>query len=197
MTIANVEERKDDPTVDAVSRLRELGIEGVRLERLVPHTDHRGHLTQIMNSVSPIWNEPVVHAYHVTVKPGRIKGWGMHRLQADRHYPFAGEGRMVLYDGRDDSPTHGEIVQIGFSEVSRGILYIPPGVWHAAHCTGGYRLADDQLPDARLRQRQPGQVPDRPALGRDPVRLLAQGRLRRMWAASMRPTTGRGTPAAP
>jgi dTDP-4-dehydrorhamnose 3,5-epimerase len=136
MTIANVEERKDDPTVDAVSRLRELGIEGVRFERLAPHTDHRGHLTQIMNSVSPIWNEPVVHAYHVTVKPGRIKGWGMHLLQADRHYPFAGEGRMVLYDGRDNSPTHGEIVQIGFSDVSRGVLYIPPGVWHAAQCTG-------------------------------------------------------------
>src|SRR3954468_10566107 len=117
MSIANVETRKDEPTVDPVSRLRELGIEGVRLERLVPHTDHRGHLTQIMNSVSPVWDEPVVHAYHVTVKPGRIKGWGMHRLQGDRHYAFAGEGRMVLYDGREDSPTHGEIVKVGFSDM--------------------------------------------------------------------------------
>ena len=108
----------------------------MQVERLVPHTDHRGHLTQIMNSVSPIWEEPVVHSYHVTVRPGRIKGWGMHRFQGDRHYSFSGEGRMVLYDGREDSPTHGEIAQIGFSDVSRGVLYIPPGVWHAAQNTG-------------------------------------------------------------
>ena len=106
------------------------------LERLVPHSDHRGQLTQIMSSVSPIWQESVVHAYHVTVRPGRIKGWGMHRKQADRHYPFAGDGRMVLYDGRDDSPTHGEVAEVFFSEVSRGVVYIPPGVWHAAQNTG-------------------------------------------------------------
>jgi dTDP-4-dehydrorhamnose 3,5-epimerase len=136
MPIAQEEERRDRPTVDPVSRRLEIGIEGVLVERLVPHTDHRGHLTQIMNSVSPIWEQPVVHAYHVTVKPGRIKGWGMHRLQGDRHYAFAGEGRMVLYDGRDDSPTQGEIAQIPFSDVSRGVVYIPPGVWHAAQNTG-------------------------------------------------------------
>jgi dTDP-4-dehydrorhamnose 3,5-epimerase len=136
MSIANVEARKVEPTVDAVGRLREVGIDGVRLERLVPYSDHRGDLTQIMNMVSEVWDEPVAHAYHVTVKPGRIKGWGMHRYQGDRHYAFAGDGRMVLYDGREDSPTHGEIAQVGFSSVSRGVLYIPPGVWHAAQCTG-------------------------------------------------------------
>jgi dTDP-4-dehydrorhamnose 3,5-epimerase len=168
MTIVNVEARKDEPTVDAVGRLRELGIEGVRLEHLVPRTDHRGHLTQIMNSVSPIWNEPVVHAYHVMVKPGRIKGWGMHHFQADRWYPFAGEGRMVLYDGRDDSATHGEIVQIGFSEVSRGIVYIPPGVWHAAHNTGDgdwqminfpTRAYDSENPDKYRTDPHSGEIP--------------------------------------
>lgn len=136
MSIARLEGRKVEPTVDAVSRDLGVGIEGVRVERLIPHTDHRGHLTQIMNTVSPIWDEPVAHAYHVTVAPGRIKGWGMHRFQADRHYGFAGEGRMVLYDGRDDSPTHGQVAQVHFSDVSRGVLYIPPGVWHAAHNTG-------------------------------------------------------------
>jgi dTDP-4-dehydrorhamnose 3,5-epimerase len=136
MSTTEAEARRDQPTVDATSRTIGLGIEGVQVERLVPHTDHRGHLTQIMNSVSAIWNEPVVHAYHVLVRPGRIKGWGMHRIQADRHYAFAGEGRMVLYDGREDSPTHGEIAEIHFSDVARGVVYIPPGIWHAAQNTG-------------------------------------------------------------
>jgi dTDP-4-dehydrorhamnose 3,5-epimerase len=128
--------RRVEPTVDAASGALPLGIEGVLVDRLVPHTDHRGELTQIMSSVSPIWVEPVAHAYHVTVKPGRIKGWGKHDFQGDRHYSFAGEGRMVLYDGREDSPTHGEFASVYFSEVSRGVLYIPPGVWHAAHNFG-------------------------------------------------------------
>jgi dTDP-4-dehydrorhamnose 3,5-epimerase len=136
MSIAKVQERRDVPTVDAMGRPREVAIDGARLERLVPYSDHRGDLTQIMNSVSPIWKEPVAHSYHVTVRPGRIKGWGMHRFQSDRHYSFSGEGRMVLYDGREESPTHGEVAQVGFSDVARGVLYIPPGVWHAAQNTG-------------------------------------------------------------
>ena len=136
MATANVDARRDRPTVDAVSRSLGAGIEGVKVERLIPHTDHRGHLTQIMNPVSELWNEPVVHAYHVMVRPGRIKGWGMHRIQCDRHYAFSGEGRIVLYDGREHSPTHGRIAEIHFSDVSRGVVYIPPGVWHAAHNTG-------------------------------------------------------------
>jgi dTDP-4-dehydrorhamnose 3,5-epimerase len=168
MSIAKAEARKDRPTVDAVSRLLRVGIEGVLLERLTPHTDHRGHLTQIMNRVSAIWEEPVAHAYHVTVRPGRIKGWGMHLLQSDRHYPFAGDGRMVLYDGRDDSPTHGEFAQIHFSEVSRGVIYIPPGVWHAAHNTGDRdwqminfptRPYDSENPDKYRIDTRSGEIP--------------------------------------
>ena len=154
--------------MDVVSRDLGLGIEGARVERLVPHTDHRGHLTQIMNSVSSIWDEPVVHAYHVTVAPGRIKGWGMHLLQADRHYGFAGEGRIVLYDGRDDSPTQGQFAKVHFSDVSRGVLYIPPGVWHAAQNTGEIewqminfptRAYDSENPDKFRMDPHSGEIP--------------------------------------
>jgi dTDP-4-dehydrorhamnose 3,5-epimerase len=168
MSIVNVEPRKDTPTVDPVSRDLGDGIDGVQVARLVPHTDHRGSLTQIMNSISPIWGEPVVHAYHVTVKPGRIKGWGMHRMQGDRHYAFAGEGRMVLFDGRDDSPTQDQIAEIHFSEVSRGVVYIPPGVWHAAHNTGERdwelinfptRAYDSENPDKYRIDPHSGEIP--------------------------------------
>jgi dTDP-4-dehydrorhamnose 3,5-epimerase len=168
MSIANVEAKQDAPTVDAASRVLDVGIEGVMVARLVPHTDHRGHLTQIMSSVNPIWDEPVVHAYHVTVNPGRIKGWGMHRRQADRHYSFGGEGRLVLYDGRDESPTHGRVAQIHFSDVSRGVAYIPPGIWHAAHNTGDRpwqminfptRAYDSANPDKYRMDPHSGEIP--------------------------------------
>ena len=167
MATANAE-AKVQPTVDARGRSLGVGIEGVQVERLTPYTDHRGHLTQIMNSVSGIWDEPVVHAYHCTVRPGRIKGWGMHHRQGDRHYAFAGEGRMVLYDGRKDSPTHGQFAQVHFSDASRGVLYIPPGVWHAAQATGDRdwemvnfptRPYDNENPDKYRIDPHSGEIP--------------------------------------
>src|SRR5207245_5393003 len=42
---------------------------------------------------------------------------------------------------------------------------------------GRRRGGGHELPDAALRPRDPGQIPDRPALGRDPVRLVAARRL--------------------
>ena len=53
-------------------------IEGVRSARLEPHVDHRGSLFELVNFDHPFWQEPVVHAYGITIRPGRIKGWGMH-----------------------------------------------------------------------------------------------------------------------
>jgi hypothetical protein len=34
----------------------------------------------IVNFDQPFWEEPVVYAYGITIRPGRIKGWGMHKL---------------------------------------------------------------------------------------------------------------------
>ena len=89
-------------------------------------------------------------------------------MQGDRHYSFAGEGRMVLYDGRDDSPTQGRFAEVHFSEVSRGVLYIPPGVWHAAQNTGDRdweminfptRAYDSSNPDKYRADPHSGEIP--------------------------------------
>jgi len=47
-------------------------IEGVRAARLEPHVDHRGSLFEIVNFVQPLWEEPVVYAYGITIRPARI-----------------------------------------------------------------------------------------------------------------------------
>ena len=107
------------------------GLEGVVYARAVSHIDHRGSLTEAVNFDDPFWDEPIVYSYYVTISPGRIKGWGMHRLQADRYFVAQGELRVVLYDGRVKSPTYGRYAQFHFSDASRGRLLIPPGVWHA------------------------------------------------------------------
>jgi dTDP-4-dehydrorhamnose 3,5-epimerase len=111
-------------------------IDGVRLVRLAPFVDHRGAMVEVVNFDEPFWQEPIVHAYQITIRPGRIKGWGMHRLQADRYFSGHGLVRVVLHDGRVESPTHGLFAEFHFSEEAPGLLYIPPGVWHADQNTG-------------------------------------------------------------
>lgn len=95
---------RDVPSVDAEGRPSDQ-IEGVVCARAVVHGDHRGALMETVNFDRPFWEEPVVYAYTITVAPGRIKGWGMHRHQDDRYASLSGRLRVVLYDGRTDSPT--------------------------------------------------------------------------------------------
>ena len=106
-------------------------IEGVKVEVAIPYTDHRGALVEAINQENPFWDEPIVHAYKFTVRPGKIKGWGMHRLQTDRYFIVSGSVRIVLYDGREDSPTHKHLAEYTFADKVSGLVRIPPGVWHA------------------------------------------------------------------
>jgi dTDP-4-dehydrorhamnose 3,5-epimerase len=107
------------------------GIDEVRLVRLSVHADDRGTLIPAMDVRHPFWVEPVVYAYAITVAPGRIKGWGMHRLQTDRYFVASGSLRVVLFDGREGSPSCGRFAQFFFTDATPGLLRIPPGVWHA------------------------------------------------------------------
>ncbi|MFP5489048.1 MAG: hypothetical protein ACLGHQ_12170, partial [Acidimicrobiia bacterium] len=52
-------------------------IDGVRIRRSVVHVDHRGRVSEIVNSDQSFWDVPVVHTYLFSVRPGVIKGWGI------------------------------------------------------------------------------------------------------------------------
>jgi dTDP-4-dehydrorhamnose 3,5-epimerase len=107
------------------------GIEGVRSALLEPRVDHRGSLFEIVNFEHPFWQEPVVYAYAITIRPGRIKGWGLHELQTDRYAIVRGSVRVVLFDGRTDSTTQGVLEVHQLTGEAPSLLAIPPGVWHA------------------------------------------------------------------
>jgi len=126
---------RDLPTVSADGQRRPQ-IEGVVVATGVVQADHRGTLMEAVNFEHPFWEEPVVYAYSFTVAPGRIKGWGMHKLQTDRYVVLAGPLRVVLYDGRPDSPSFQHFAQFSFGDRAPGFLRIPPGVWHADQNVG-------------------------------------------------------------
>jgi dTDP-4-dehydrorhamnose 3,5-epimerase len=128
--VARAAER-DEVTVDKSGKLLAPSIDGVKVKRLSPNVDHRGQLTALLDTRDPFWSEPVVYAYEFTINPGRIKGWGMHDHQTDRYFAANGSVRVVLFDGRKDSPTAGALIQLHFGERAPGCVQIPPGVWHA------------------------------------------------------------------
>lgn len=122
---------QDEQTVDSQGRPVAPGIEGVVVVQRRWHADHRGRLAEVVDAEHPFWEDPVVYSYCFTIAPGRIKGWGMHRGQDDRYFVASGSVRVVLYDGREASPTFERFQQLHFTDHTPGLVRIPAGVWHA------------------------------------------------------------------
>ncbi len=160
--------RPDAPRDDEPDRVAARRIAGVWIERLHGYHDHRGSLVPFFDPASPFWEKPVVHGYLITVRPGRIKGWGLHRRQADRYFTLAGELRTVLYDGREDSPTRGNFCEIHFTEGHTGLVLIPPGVWHATQNWGETLGRIVNFPTARFDPRDPDKERIDPHSGKIP-----------------------------
>lgn len=123
--------RRDQPTVTRDGQARPTPIDGVIVERTGMHTDHRGALIPFMDARKSFWSEPVVYAYCFSIRPGRIKGWGMHEHQTDRYFVVRGHVRVALFDGREGAPTGGAHHEVYFTPETPGVVCIPPGVWHA------------------------------------------------------------------
>ena len=95
------------------------------------HVDDRGKLVEMFDTRNPWHPAPLVSVYHVTIRPGVVKGWALHETHEDRYALIVGAMDVVTYDIRNDSPTYGQIHRITLSEENPGVLTIPTYVWHA------------------------------------------------------------------
>jgi dTDP-4-dehydrorhamnose 3,5-epimerase len=128
--------RKDAATVSPEgSSLQEL-IDGVDVRRPPTHADERGAITEIYDTRWGFTDDPLVYVYHVTVTPGQVKGWVVHRNQNDRMFVYTGVLKVVLYDGRREARTYGAVNVFHFGTHDRALLSIPAGVWHAVQNVG-------------------------------------------------------------
>jgi dTDP-4-dehydrorhamnose 3,5-epimerase len=121
---------RDVQTVTAEGRPTTPAIDGVVLHSPPVHLDHRGALYELYNGDPSLWSVPLVYSYVFTVRPGQMKGWGMHEFKDDRYSLIVGEDLLLLHDDRPDSATRGVTQSVVLSE--RGIrqVWIPRGVWH-------------------------------------------------------------------
>ena len=106
-------------------------IHGVVIQSATTHEDDRGSLCEIMSPYRPPHPAPLVYVYQFTIRPGKIKGWHVHQLHDDRIFISQGHVKVVLYDNRPESPTHGCINEIFRHEHDRTLMVIPAHVFHA------------------------------------------------------------------
>jgi dTDP-4-dehydrorhamnose 3,5-epimerase len=102
--------------------------------RHVPR-DH-GVLTEIFR---PEWDPsgmPVVQIYQSRLFPGAIGAWSCHARTIDRLFVSQGHLKIVLYDGRRDSATHRDIMELHSGEARPALVVLPPGVWHGLQNLG-------------------------------------------------------------
>ena len=110
-------------------------IKGVEVKELRVIPDERGWLFEILRSDEPVF-ERFGQVYLTTAYPGVVKAWHMHKRQTDYLCVVHGMAKIALYDGRDGSPTRGEVNEFFVGERRPLLIKVPPGVWHGFKAIG-------------------------------------------------------------
>ncbi|NTV38767.1 MAG: dTDP-4-dehydrorhamnose 3,5-epimerase [Demequinaceae bacterium] len=143
-------------TADGVAVVKT--IDGVMTRSPKTHVDFRGELFEMYTGPDEFFPEPVVWVYHDIVYPGQIKGWARHEVKIDRYTLVAGSLTMLLWDGREGSPTFGVLQPIQFSMSSTRQVRIPVGVWHLIFAQGSEPAYFVNMPTEAYHHHEPDRV---------------------------------------
>jgi dTDP-4-dehydrorhamnose 3,5-epimerase len=108
-------------------------IDGVAVKTLRVIPDERGHLMEILRRDDEIF-AGFGQVYLTSAYPGAVKGWHYHEKQTDHFCVVRGMMKVVLYDRREGSPTHGKINEFFIGERNPLVVRIPAGVLHGMKC---------------------------------------------------------------
>jgi dTDP-4-dehydrorhamnose 3,5-epimerase len=113
-------------------------IEGVVVKDLVTHTDERGFFREVIRTTDEFFTVGFGQISHSLVYSGVVKAWHAHRVQTQWTYVLFGLLKVVLYDGRPQSVTHGQITEFLTGDNQTAQVYcFPPGVAHGYRCICG------------------------------------------------------------
>jgi len=129
-------------------------IEGAHVKPLRVIADERGYLYEMLRNDDPFFQQ-FGQCYLTAVYPGVVKGWHWHKLQTDHFVCVKGMAKVVLYDRREDSPTHGEVNEFFLGERNPILLVIPRGVLHGMKGIGTETALIINVPTHPYRHDQP------------------------------------------
>jgi dTDP-4-dehydrorhamnose 3,5-epimerase len=104
-------------------------IDGVLIHPLRQIPDERGKIMHMLRCDDPHF-ERFGEIYFSVVYPGVVKGWHLHRAMTLNYAVVSGMIKLVLYDERQGSPTHGELQEIYMGESNYVLVRVPCGVWN-------------------------------------------------------------------
>lgn len=103
-------------------------IHDVLLTPLRQIPDERGSVMHMLRATDPHF-AGFGEIYFSTVRQGAVKAWKRHRqMTLNLACPF-GEVRLVIYDDRENSPTHGILDELILGPASYHLVTVPPMLW--------------------------------------------------------------------
>ena len=113
-------------------------IHGVKIIPLRQIVDERGKVMHMLKATDPHFIQ-FGEIYFSCAWPGTIKAWHIHKTMTINNAVVSGHAKLVLYDGREGSPTKGELDEIYLGEDNYCLVQVPPGV------ANGYKAFGDKL----------------------------------------------------
>jgi dTDP-4-dehydrorhamnose 3,5-epimerase len=110
-------------------------IHGVVVKPLRVMSDERGRLMEILRRDDPFFRA-FGQVYLTCCYPGVVKAWHLHKKQTDHFCVVRGMAKVVLYDGRNGSPTLGAINEFFLGELNPQLVVIPRLVMHGFKAIG-------------------------------------------------------------
>lgn len=104
-------------------------IEGVKVTPLRQIVDERGKIMHMLRNDSEVFQK-FGEVYFSCIHPGAIKAWHIHSKMTLNYAVPHGKIKMVLYDGREDSPTKGELMELYIGPENYCLVTVPPMVWN-------------------------------------------------------------------
>lgn len=104
-------------------------IDGVLIVPLTRIPDERGTVMHMLKRTDPHFVE-FGEIYFSTIYPGVVKGWHRHAEMTLNYACVHGRIKLVLFDGREGSPTHGNLMEVFLGPDQYSLVQVPPGVWN-------------------------------------------------------------------
>lgn len=113
-------------------------IDGVKIVPLTQIVDERGKIMHMLKASDPHF-AGFGEIYFSCAWPDTVKAWHIHKTMTINNAVISGRAKLVMYDGRDGSPTRGALLEVFLGEDNYVLVQIPPGV------ANGYKAYGDKM----------------------------------------------------
>ena len=110
-----------------------VGVEIIPLKQIF---DERGKVMHMLRSDDRHF-EAFGEIYFSCIHPQAIKAWHLHKSMTLNYAVVSGQIKFVLYDDRESSETHGNVMEVFLSPENYSLVKVPPGIWNGFKGIGG------------------------------------------------------------